>query len=79
LKSIHTDEQAALCQLLRQTRTKAELTQTQLAKKLEVQQSFVSKYESGERRLDVLELRRVCAALNLSLAEFVRRLDIEIK
>ena len=68
-----------MCQLLRQTRTKAELTQTQLAKKLEVQQSFVSKYESGERRLDVLELRRVCAALNLSLAEFVRRLDIEIK
>lgn len=68
-----------MCQLLRQTRTKAELTQTQLAKKLEVQQSFVSKYESGERRLDVLELRRVCAALNLSLAEFVRRLDNEIK
>jgi transcriptional regulator with XRE-family HTH domain len=38
-------------------------------------QSFVSKYESGERRLDVLELRQVCAVVGVSLADFVRRLE----
>ena len=38
-------------------------------------QSFVSKYETGERRLDVLELREVCRALETSLFEFVERLE----
>jgi transcriptional regulator with XRE-family HTH domain len=46
-----------------------------LAKRLGVPQSFVSKYESGERRLDVLELRAVCVALKISLKQFVRRLE----
>jgi transcriptional regulator with XRE-family HTH domain len=75
LKNIHTDDQDALCQILRQVRAQADLTQAELASKLGVPQSFVSKYESGERRLDILELREVCAALNLSLPAFVRRLE----
>lgn len=37
--------------------------------------SFVSKYESGERRLDVVELRELCRVLGTSLTAFVRRLD----
>lgn len=39
------------------------LTQVQVAERLSRPQSFVSKYESGERRLDVLEFLDVCAAL----------------
>jgi transcriptional regulator with XRE-family HTH domain len=77
LKRIHSDEHEKLRRLLREFRLKANLTQAQLALRLEMPQSFVSKYESGERRLDVLELRLVCNALGLSLLEFVRRLEKE--
>jgi transcriptional regulator with XRE-family HTH domain len=61
--------------LLRQMRAEAGLTQTEIAQRLGQPQSFVSKYESGERRLDVLELRQVCAVVGVSLADFVRRLE----
>jgi len=61
--------------LLRQMRTEAGLTQTEVAQRLGQPQSFVSKYESGERRLDVLELREVCAVVGVDLADFVRRLE----
>jgi len=64
--------------LLRQIRTDAGFTQAELAERLGVPQSFVSKYESGERRLDILELKEVCQALGSSLLDFVRRLEKEI-
>ncbi len=55
----------------------AGLRQADLARKLGEPQSFVSKYESGERRLDVLELRQLCTILGVSLAEFVCQLEGE--
>ena len=61
--------------LVRQMRLDAGLRQEDLAEKLRQPQSFVSRYESGERRLDVLELWQICAVLGVSLAEFVRRLE----
>jgi transcriptional regulator with XRE-family HTH domain len=53
----------------------AGLRQGDLAKRLKQSQSFVSKYESGERRLDVLEVQQICKAVGLSLGEFVRRFE----
>ncbi len=67
--------QERLQSLLRQIRTEAGLTQTDVARRLGQPQSFVSKYESGERRLDVLELREVCRAVGVPLDQFVRRLE----
>jgi transcriptional regulator with XRE-family HTH domain len=61
--------------LLRRVRIEAKLTQTQLAKRLGVTQARISKYEQGERRIDMLELKTICDAINLSLAEFARRFD----
>ena len=57
-KSIHTAEYAAVLALLREGREAAGLTQVQLAKRLKQSQSFVSKVEVGERRLDVVQLGR---------------------
>jgi transcriptional regulator with XRE-family HTH domain len=74
-KSIYSSEQAKLQLLLRQMRQDAGLTQEDLAAKLGRPQSFVSKVESGERRLDILELRKVCAAMKVTLANFVNRLE----
>jgi transcriptional regulator with XRE-family HTH domain len=65
--------------LVRQMRLDAGLRQADLAERLRKPQSFVSRYESGERRLDVLELWQVCAVLGVSLAEFVRRLEGDSK
>jgi len=56
-------------------RLDAGLRQADLAERLRKPQSFVSRYESGERRLDVLELWQICAVLGVSLAEFVRQLE----
>ena len=59
--------------LLRSVRREAGLTQSQVADKLNQPQSYVSKYESGERRLDLLELKAVCNATGVSLEKFVSR------
>ncbi|WP_344458250.1 helix-turn-helix transcriptional regulator [Actinocorallia aurantiaca] len=72
-KSIYSDEYQRLCALLKELRREAELTQVQVAKALGVPQSFVSKYESGERRLDVIELGHVARALGLSLRDVLDR------
>jgi transcriptional regulator with XRE-family HTH domain len=45
-----------------------------VAKRLDVPQSFVSKYETGERRLDVIELRHVAEAIGLTLETLISRL-----
>ena len=68
-------DQKKLQALLRQVRLEAGLTQEEVARRLDRPQSFVSKYETGERRLDILELRQVLAALGLPLKEFVRTLE----
>jgi len=39
----------------------------------------VSKYESGERRLDLMELRDVCETMGVSVVNFVRRFDLAVK
>ncbi len=74
-KNLRGREQAILQLLLRQVRQDAGLRQQDLAARIGELQSFVSKYESGERRLDVLELRQICIVLGISLASFVQRLE----
>lgn len=72
-KSLSSSKQARFLSLLRQAREEAGLRQTDVAERLDRPQSFVSKYESGERRLDLLELEQVCEACEMSLEQFVRR------
>lgn len=62
-----------LATLLRQVRLDANLTQLQLAEKIGQIQSYVSKYENGEQRLDLIELEAVCKAVGISLTDFVER------
>jgi ribosome-binding protein aMBF1 (putative translation factor) len=61
--------------LLRQVREEAGLRQSELAKRLGRPQSYVSKYESGERRLDIVELDEICAVLGIPLQKLVRRFE----
>ncbi|WP_374023227.1 helix-turn-helix domain-containing protein [Mycobacterium sp. HNNTM2301] len=73
-KSIYSAEYQELCTVLRQLRKEAGLTQVDLAKLLDVPQSFVSKYEIGERRLDVIELRHVAKAIGTTVEVIISRL-----
>ena len=63
---------------LKAARIEAGLTQIELSKKLERPQSYVAKYEGGDRRLDVVELIDVCRLLHLNASDiFVDMLDSE--
>ena len=64
-----------LQQLLKRIRQDREIRQVELAERLSVPQSFISKYESGDRRLDILELRQICNIVGISLEEFIRKLE----
>jgi transcriptional regulator with XRE-family HTH domain len=74
-KSIYTEEHEQFLRLLRQVRREAGLTQAQLAERLGTLQSRITDYERGVRRMDLMELRQVCAAVGIPLLEFVRRFE----
>jgi transcriptional regulator with XRE-family HTH domain len=77
-KSIHSQHYRLFLLLLRATREKAGLTQADVAFRLNTSQSFVSKCERGERRLDIVELRSWCNALEMPLSNFVKRFDRDV-
>lgn len=56
---------------LKRIRLEAGLRQQDVADRLGLPQSFVSKYETGERRLDLLELEQICEVCGVSLGDFV--------
>lgn len=70
-KSIHSAQYALFLKVFRQTRRRAGLTQVELAKRVGETQSFISKCERGERRIDVVELRAFCRAFGVGLKQFV--------
>lgn len=76
-RSRFSADEKALRRLLRDRRTRIGLRQVDLAKQLGTHQSFVSKYESGERLLTFVETVNVCEALGLDpvilLTEYLRR------
>ena len=78
-KSVFTEEYGQFLRHLRESRQQCGLTQAQLAERLHETQSWVSKCERGEHRLDVIELRKFCAAMEISLADFVRRLEESLR
>lgn len=60
--------------MLKAERKRAKLTQQQVADQLGVPQSYVAKYEGGERRLDVIEFIAVVQALGANPVEVFERL-----
>lgn len=72
--SIHTTRYRFLRDFLTEARKSQGLSQEALAEKLGRVQTFVSKYERGERRLDVVELLDVAEALELDATKLIRQL-----
>ena len=78
-KSLHTPEYEHFRSLLITAREKSGLTQAEVSKRLGRPQSFVSKYESGERRLDVVELVQVCLILGIEPQSIVAKVQARAK
>lgn len=79
LTSTYSDTYQRLLSALRQARKEAGVTQAQLAVKLEKPQSFVSKYEHGERRLDAIELLGLCRQLGIDPYSLLREVEQDVK
>lgn len=77
-KSIHTNEHAIFVALLREARETAGLTQVDLADRIGESQVFVSRYERGETRLDIIQLRTICRELGTTLRRFCSRLEAKL-
>ena len=74
MKSLRSADHARLISLLTAAREKAGLTQQQLADRLGKPQSFVAKYEGGERRIDVIEFLAITRALEVEPGRAVREI-----
>ncbi len=70
-KSIHSKEYSVVLTRLKKARLEAGLTQVQVADKLGHHQSYVSKIESGERRIDVVELNKFAKLYSKSVNYFL--------
>ena len=78
-KSIFTKEYRTFLELLIQMRQTKNITQSALAKKLKKPQSYVSKYESAERRLDIIETMNIVKVFNISLSDFCKKFEKILK
>ena len=64
--------------LLTGVRKDKKITQAQLAIQLQKPQSFVSKYENGDRLIDLVEIHQICQALSHSFTELMNSFELEI-
>jgi transcriptional regulator with XRE-family HTH domain len=74
-KSLRSPAHLAFCELMVRARQGAQLTQHQLARRLKKPQSFVAKYEGGERRLDVVEFLAIARALGADPVRILKALQ----
>jgi transcriptional regulator with XRE-family HTH domain len=73
-RSVFSPSYRRLCDWLIAGRQAQSLTQVQLAERLGRPQSFVSKYERGERRLDFIEVFEIAEALRVDMCDLVTEL-----
>lgn len=71
-KSIHTKEYAVFVERLKTARLEAGLTQMQVAKKIGRPQSHISNVESGQQRVDVVELKRFAKIYDKDINYFIK-------
>lgn len=71
-RTLRSPGHLALMSALKQARLDAGLTQTELAERLKRPQSFVAKYENGERRIEVVELVEIAAAVGADPLDIVQ-------
>lgn len=74
-KSRFTPQYERFLERLRALRVQKGLLQTDLAERLGVPQQYISRFETGETRMDVAQLWHYCQALDVSFTSLCRQLD----
>ena len=75
---IYEPEYRVLVDCLKNCRLRSKMTQQELAMHLGCSQTYISKYEQCQKRLDVIEIRRICLCLGISLVEFISEFEERI-
>lgn len=78
MKSINSGEYQTFLECLISARKNANLTQQELASRLNKPQSFVSKYENRERRLDIVEFLQIAQEIGIKPSEVLKQMEIKI-
>ncbi|MBJ7900933.1 MAG: helix-turn-helix domain-containing protein [Cyanobacteria bacterium RI_101] len=73
-KSLYSKQYRTFLKLLKEARLDAGLTQSDVARRIRRPQSFVSKCESGERRIDVIEFLEYCRIYEVAPDSILERL-----
>ena len=79
MKTFYDPCYLAAMTILKEYRLNSNMTQQELALLLCCDQGYISKYESGQRRLDIIEIRKICKQLGISLIDFAEDLETKIK
>ncbi|MCX7112978.1 MAG: helix-turn-helix transcriptional regulator [Proteobacteria bacterium] len=77
MKSVNSDEYQNFLDCLISARKEADVTQQELANRLGKPQSFVSKYENRERRLDVVEFLQIARTLEVNPSDLLKKMEIK--
>lgn len=70
-KTIHSKEYKKIIDKLKEAREESNLTQKQVAEKLKKPQSYISKAEAGEQRIDIIELKSFAKIYNKDINYFL--------
>ena len=79
MRTIYDPRYLLAIKLLKEYRINSNMTQQELSMLLCCDQAYISKYESGQRRLDIIEIRRICNCLGINLPAFSQELEKRIK
>ena len=75
MSTIYEPEYRILVECLKDYRLKSKMTQQELSHYLGCSQAYVSKYEQCQKRLDMVEVRRICLSLGISLLDLVAEFE----
>lgn len=76
---IYEPEYRVLVDCLKIYRLQSKMTQKELADSLGCSQTYVSKYEQGQKRLDIIEVRKICNCLGVDLIEFISEFEERLR
>ncbi len=79
MKTFYSNNYKIAMNILKELRLNSNMTQQELSSILNCDQTYISKYESGQRRLDIIEIYEIVNALGFSLSEFSAFLEKEIE
>jgi len=76
---IYEPEYQVLIDCLKTYRLQSKMTQQELANSLGCSQTYVSKYEQSQKRLDIIEVRKICNCLGVDLIELITEFEERLR